>query len=398
MGNEQSTADGADDDVTVQSGETPALMYAAASAQGPRYHMEDRFRLVARRELAVPSRRRRSSATSSESENAAAAAAATAAATASASASAAPGTLAPPTLTGRARSNSDASVSSGLSSQAVFFGVFDGHSGEYAAQYASEHLFESTVALPEFKRRSYGEAFASALQNLDEKIMRKDIRSGATALALYISDEGQIVCANVGDSRAVLSRAGAAHALSTDHKPTLPTEQARIEKAGMSVLSHRIEGKLDVSRTLGDAAYKANAQLAATEQAVTCEPEMVYHDLTGDEEFIVMATDGVWGALSNEQVVEFVHEQLKYRREPLAICRRLVQHTLANGGSDNTTAVLVVFRKFLESLPDATTPPPSPKPSAEAEPAGTDGAAAPPEEASPSLETSSADDEAATSS
>lgn len=62
--------------------------------------------------------------------------------------------------------------------------------------------------------------------------------------------------ANVGDSRSVLCRSGKAVALSEDHKPEMPKEEARIKKAGGSIMKGRVNGGLNLTRSLGDFDYK----------------------------------------------------------------------------------------------------------------------------------------------
>jgi len=72
-----------------------------------------------------------------------------------------------------------------------------------------------------------------------------------------ITPEDVLYIGNAGDCRAVLCSAGEAIALSMDHKPTLPTETARIKRAGGVVEDDRVEGDLAVSRALGDFEYKS---------------------------------------------------------------------------------------------------------------------------------------------
>jgi len=79
--------------------------------------------------------------------------------------------------------------------------------------------------------------------------------TGCTACVAIIT-ETEIICANAGDSRCVLSDAGKAIELSIDHKPDLSTEKARIEKAGGFVEDNRVKGVLNLSRSLGDLEYK----------------------------------------------------------------------------------------------------------------------------------------------
>lgn len=62
--------------------------------------------------------------------------------------------------------------------------------------------------------------------------------------------------ANAGDSRSVLCRSGKAVALSEDHKPEMPKEEERIKKAGGSIMKGRVNGGLNLTRSLGDFDYK----------------------------------------------------------------------------------------------------------------------------------------------
>jgi len=81
--------------------------------------------------------------------------------------------------------------------------------------------------------------------------------AGATACCVLLTPSA-VICANAGDSRAVLSQSSTAVDLSIDHKPDLPAEKSRIEKAGMFVEEQRVNGMLNLSRSLGDLEYKQN--------------------------------------------------------------------------------------------------------------------------------------------
>jgi serine/threonine protein phosphatase PrpC len=79
--------------------------------------------------------------------------------------------------------------------------------------------------------------------------------TGCTACVALVT-ETEIYCANAGDSRCVVSNSGKAIEMSIDHKPELPTEKARIERAGGFVEDNRVKGILNLSRSLGDLEYK----------------------------------------------------------------------------------------------------------------------------------------------
>lgn len=79
---------------------------------------------------------------------------------------------------------------------------------------------------------------------------------GCTANVIFIDDMKKIYAANAGDSRCVLARKGQAIPLSFDHKPDNEIEKNRIEKAGSVITEGRVDGNLNLSRSLGDLKYK----------------------------------------------------------------------------------------------------------------------------------------------
>ncbi|CAD7972158.1 unnamed protein product [Amoebophrya sp. A120] len=147
---------------------------------------------------------------------------------------------------------------------------------------------------------------------------------------------------------------------SIDHKPSRKCEFDRIIKAGGSVsgmdgqqgfLSDcpRLDGNLAVSRGFGDFQYKMDFKLPASEQKVSCHPELFsMHDLDAGD-LVILACDGIFDVMSNEDLISFVVEryhmlQPKYtRREDLLaeICGRCVQHCLGRDSKDNMTMMII---------------------------------------------------------
>lgn len=104
------------------------------------------------------------------------------------------------------------------------------------------------------------------------------IHAGATAIVVVLT--GRILTvANAGDSRAVLCRAGGkAEALSFDHKPQQQDESSRITKAGGFVNQFgRVNGNLNLSRSIGDLKYKQVPGISPAEQIITAEPDIVQY-------------------------------------------------------------------------------------------------------------------------
>jgi len=81
--------------------------------------------------------------------------------------------------------------------------------------------------------------------------------------------------------------------MSEDHKPDLPREKERIQKAGGYITEGRINGNLNLSRALGDLEYKRNSDLGPGEQLISAVPEIKKRTLTSDDEFLVLGCDGI---------------------------------------------------------------------------------------------------------
>ncbi|XP_057377745.1 protein phosphatase 1G-like [Daphnia carinata] len=177
--------------------------------------------------------------------------------------------------------------------------------------------------------------------------------SGCTAV-LGLIRGNTLYVANAGDSRCVLSRKGRAVPLSADHKPEDEPERSRIERAGGVVTGDgRVNGGLNLSRAIGDHAYKQNSQLGPREQMITALPDIQSIDLEEGDDFIVLACDGIWNSKTNQQVVDFVRPRLSQSKTLSQICEELFDeclspNTLGDGtGCDNMTAIIVRLDRFL---------------------------------------------------
>lgn len=175
----------------------------------------------------------------------------------------------------------------------------------------------------------------------------QDKRLGATCLVGLFLDN-HIYIANLGDTRAVLSRGGVAVRLSFDHKPLLPEERERIRKlggekqldscgitvSGFVMETGRVNGILAVARSLGD--YYL-APLVAT------DPWIASYERTAEDEFAVFACDGVWDMLSDQQVVGAVANALKQKNDASYAASVIKELAYLCGSGDNISVVVVVF-------------------------------------------------------
>eukprot|EP00922_Rhytidocystis_sp_ex-Travisia-forbesii_P003735 GHVS01005418.1.p1 GENE.GHVS01005418.1~~GHVS01005418.1.p1 ORF type:complete len:1091 (+),score=337.32 GHVS01005418.1:204-3476(+) len=137
---------------------------------------------------------------------------------------------------------------------------------------------------------------------------------GATATVSLVAgwaDKQVVITANVGDSRAVLCRAnGIAYSLSKDHKPYSQEEARRIYRAGGSVVNGRVDGNLNLTRTLGDLMYKSDKTRSVEEQKITAFGDLRCTCLDDQDEFLLVGCDGIWDCLSNQAAVDFVRNAI----------------------------------------------------------------------------------------
>ncbi|XP_018119848.1 protein phosphatase, Mg2+/Mn2+ dependent 1B S homeolog isoform X3 [Xenopus laevis] len=241
-----------------------------------------------------------------------------------------------------------------------FFAVYDGHAGSRVANYCSSHLLEHITDNDDFRAtEAPGSALEPTVENVKSGIrtgflkideyMRNfaDLRngmdrSGSTAVAVLLSPN-HVYFINCGDSRSVLYRSGQVCFSTQDHKPSNPREKERIQNAGGSVMIQRVNGSLAVSRALGDYDYKCVDGKGPTEQLVSPEPE-VYEIVRADEdEFIILACDGIWDVMSNEELCEFVKYRLELTDDLEKVCNSVVDTCLHKGSRDNMSIVLVCF-------------------------------------------------------
>ena len=172
-------------------------------------------------------------------------------------------------------------------------------------------------------------------------------KSGSTACCCVLTNK-HLVISNVGDSRLFVSNKDQASPrfVSSDHKPSDVEEKKRIERNGLRVINNRVAGDLAISRTLGDFGFK-NYSLSPHEQAVSCVPDVDVIPFLDTDEFIVLASDGIWDVVSVDQVQAFVRERKAQGMMPKAISEQINEWCIGLGSRDNCTCI-VAFLNPLE--------------------------------------------------
>ena len=172
---------------------------------------------------------------------------------------------------------------------------------------------------------------------------REGLRDGTTAVVALVEAQ-MLTIAHVGDSRGVLCRGGGKTVpVTQDHKPELEHERRRIESLG-GFVSHigcwRAMGILAMSRAIGDLFLKPY---------VSAEPDVVALPLDENDEFVVLASDGVFDVFDNEQVVQIVQSA----SSPQEAASLLTHSAFVAGSLDNVTAVVVALRGYRPAPPTA---------------------------------------------
>lgn len=185
---------------------------------------------------------------------------------------------------------------------------------------------------PEHEER-LKKAIREGFLNLDEKLRRMpefdkgEDKSGSTAVACLITPS-HVYLINCGDSRAILVSGNRVVLGTYDHKPINPNERERIQNAGGSVMIQRVNGSLAVSRALGDYEYKCVEGRGPCEQLVSPEPEIYAHERTDKDEFVVLACDGIWDVMTNDELKDYVHSRLKITNDLVKISNEILDTCL----------------------------------------------------------------------
>eukprot|EP01128_Nolandella_sp_AFSM9_P010653 TRINITY_DN73_c6_g1_i3.p1 TRINITY_DN73_c6_g1~~TRINITY_DN73_c6_g1_i3.p1 ORF type:complete len:435 (+),score=42.00 TRINITY_DN73_c6_g1_i3:140-1444(+) len=212
-----------------------------------------------------------------------------------------------------------------------YFAVFDGHAGTEASGFASRTVHEH---LDKFVRTNMdvSEAIRQSFLATDKKMGELGMHAGTCALVAFFQNQTMFV-ANLGDSRAVLgSRGGVCRRISEDHKPLVPKERERIERQGgfVKVVNGiaRVMGELAVCRALGDSHLKPY---------VSAQPDVFDVPLLGQESFLILACDGIWDEVEDEEAAEIVYKT----NDPLTASQQILKLAHSRGSTDNLSIIVI---------------------------------------------------------
>lgn len=267
-----------------------------------------------------------------------------------------------------------------------FYGVYDGHGGTDASKHCASRMHDNLRSawnnlhsvdceayecssdeencMNDFVHMTTSEdivkIFDRAFKITDDEFKEATENAevmGSTAITALVG-ERYIICGYCGDSRAVLCRNKRAFPLTVDHKPERDDETERVQEAGGQVLffnGPRVMGLLAMSRAIGDQSLRPY---------VIPNPDVCVLHRSVDDELLILATDGLWDVLTNQEACTLALKCLKRAKEKGAtpqVATRLTATVLTKaamdrGSRDNITAVVIDLRpgdEFVQSVPSS---------------------------------------------
>ncbi|CAL0317864.1 unnamed protein product [Lupinus luteus] len=216
------------------------------------------------------------------------------------------------------------------------FAIYDGHLGDRVPAYLQKNLFSNILKEDKFWDDP-ATSISKAYKSTDRAILShsSDLgHGGSTAVTAILINGQRLWIANVGDSRAVLSRKGQAVQVTVDHEPN--TERGIIENKGGFVSNlpgdvPRVNGQLAVARAFGDKSLKLHLR---------SDPDVQSNDIDTDTDILILASDGLWKVMPNQEAVDIARRI----RDPLKAAKQLTAEALKRESKDDISCVVVRFR------------------------------------------------------
>lgn len=248
-----------------------------------------------------------------------------------------------------------------------FFGVYDGHGGNGCSIFLRDNLHNN---IKEFSI----EGIRNAIYETEETFIKTKSLTNDNELAdpsgscgiIVCIKESQCIIANVGDSRCVVFKNNTVDFYTQDHKPGTDIENERITKAGgriyqtpsffplfqngeeISIPWRVFPGRLSVSRTFGDVEAK-EAKFGGMKDVVVALPDLTQITLNSEYNFIILACDGIFDVMSNEELYTCIDIVLKEKDNSNIneICgeaaNMIIKSSLAKDSFDNVSCIVIAL-------------------------------------------------------
>lgn len=223
----------------------------------------------------------------------------------------------------------------------ILLTLFDGHGGDTVSSFL-EHNFDKFLKKNISNEISLKKSISKTFFDIDKEIKEITVNEGSTGTIILITEEDNkqiLYCANIGDTRCCLFNKKNIEKLSYDHRVNDPKEKDRIILCGGHIRNGRVNGKLMLSRTFGDFEFK--------NLGVKCEPYIIRKeiDLSVKNQFIILASDGLWDAIEDNFIEEFIYDTVEKENKneniTKQICDRLITECFNFGSSDNISVFVL---------------------------------------------------------
>lgn len=226
------------------------------------------------------------------------------------------------------------------------YAIFDGHGGKMVSKYVRDNLpllFLSKTCQYPLQAKTIKDFFTQVETALETKKFAEHMGTTAILLMTYNRNNIEYVSIlNLGDCRAVLCRNNLGIPLTKDHKPSYPEEIHRITKLGGKIVFDGVDWRikdLSVSRAFGDFDAKP---------FVTHIPDNYKYRLDKDDKFIILACDGLWDVISNQDAINFVlniyYDETtnnKLIKKSINVANELAKYAIAKGSTDNVSVIII---------------------------------------------------------
>lgn len=216
------------------------------------------------------------------------------------------------------------------------FGVFDGHYGKLAAVWASQNLPQTISGM---QAETIKEKLLKAFRITNNNLYSINCESGTSALVAWFQ-QNNLHIAHAGDTRGVLVKNGKVEFETRDHRWSNPKENVRIESLlqnkklqqeyGKAYFNGKVlvtrAGQHESSRSLGDAPWG---------DYIISDPNVKTIQLTPQHNFLILACDGVWDVMKNNEVVTFVTQAFSQSKEKLK--ERYLKYPIVDRGPKKRT-------------------------------------------------------------
>ena len=234
------------------------------------------------------------------------------------------------------------------------FLVLDGFGGFQCAEQVSQNFssfmvkhetFMNLKDGDEYDSNEVADAFKQSLLNFDEKMSgASDMgKCGCTVTGTLITPNHFIIV-NLGDSRTIVCREKEVFFTTTDHSPSAYKERERIEAAGGFVSKNRINGDINISRALGNFPMKNDTRKRKICQILSPEADVTVLNRSKEkDDFIAIASDGVFRSFSNAELVDYFVKRIPYKRHLDDLAGDVLDYCCHAKSRDNLTLILLHF-------------------------------------------------------